>query len=197
MFDIGWSELLIIAVATLIVVGPKDLPVFLRTIGRYIGVLKRQASEFRSQFDDALRETEFDQIRQDVQNIKSDVTQSITATTTHLTDELSDAQKTLDEAVKDDTATYASVFGSSVPTGTDKSVEAAVAETKLTDDTLDVTHPDALTGDSWSTQDQQATEAGNKDLVAETPASQEASDVAGEDEVEQTSEKQAAERSGA
>ncbi len=197
MFDIGWSELLIIAVATLIVVGPKDLPVFLRTIGRYIGVLKRQASEFRSQFDDALRETEFDQIRQDVQNIKSDVTQSITATTTHLTDELSDAQKTLDEAVKDDTATYASVFGSSVPTGTDKSVEAAVAETKLTDDTLDVTHPDALTGDSWSTQDQQATEAGNEDLVAETLASQEASDVAGEDEVEQTSEKQAAERSGA
>ena len=57
MFDIGWSELLIIGVMALIVVGPKDLPVLLRNIGRYVGIIRSQASEFRAQFDEALRET--------------------------------------------------------------------------------------------------------------------------------------------
>ena len=51
MFEIGWSELLILAIVTLIFVGPKELPVFLRTLGRYAGSIKRQAAEFRSQFD--------------------------------------------------------------------------------------------------------------------------------------------------
>lgn len=77
MFDIGWSELLIIGVMALIVVGPKDLPVLLRNIGRYVGIIRRQASEFRAQFDEALRETEFDQIRKDVAGIKQDVTSTV------------------------------------------------------------------------------------------------------------------------
>jgi sec-independent protein translocase protein TatB len=73
MFDIGWSELLIIAVMALIVVGPKDLPVLLRTVGRYVGIVRRQAAEFRAQFDEALRESELDQIRKDVAGLKQDV----------------------------------------------------------------------------------------------------------------------------
>ncbi len=77
MFDIGWTELLIIGVMALIVVGPKDLPVLLRTIGRYVGIIRKQASEFRAQFDEALRETEFDQIRKDVAGIKQDVANSV------------------------------------------------------------------------------------------------------------------------
>jgi len=77
MFDIGWSELLIIGVMALIVVGPKDLPALLRTLGRYIGIIRRQASEFRTQFDDVLRETEIDQIRKDVAAIKNDVSSSM------------------------------------------------------------------------------------------------------------------------
>lgn len=63
MFDIGWTELLVIAVVAIIVVGPKDLPGMLRSLGRYAGKLKRTAGEFRSQFDDALRESEFDELR--------------------------------------------------------------------------------------------------------------------------------------
>ena len=47
MFEISWSELLILAVVTLLFVGPKDLPIFLRTIGRYAGAPRRQAAEFR------------------------------------------------------------------------------------------------------------------------------------------------------
>lgn len=79
MFDISWSELLILGIVTLVFVGPKELPVFLRTIGRYVGVVKRQASEFREQFDTAMREAELDQIRKDMMNVKSDVESSMRA----------------------------------------------------------------------------------------------------------------------
>ncbi len=63
MFDIGWTEILIIAVVAIIVVGPKDLPRMLRTLGRYAGQLRRTAGEFRSQFDDAIRDSELDELR--------------------------------------------------------------------------------------------------------------------------------------
>ncbi len=63
MFDIGWTELLIIAVVAIIIVGPKDLPGMLRSLGRYAGKMKRAAGEFRSQFDDALRDSELDELR--------------------------------------------------------------------------------------------------------------------------------------
>ncbi|MDX2289828.1 MAG: Sec-independent protein translocase protein TatB [Hyphomicrobiaceae bacterium] len=88
MFDIGWSELLVIGVVTLIMVGPKELPVFLRTIGKYIGILRRQASEFRAQFDAALRETELDQIRKDVAGMKEDVSGTMRSAQAQLDSEL-------------------------------------------------------------------------------------------------------------
>ena len=56
MFDITSSKLLILAIVALIVVGPKDLPILLRTIGKYLGIIRRHAAEFRGQFDEAMRE---------------------------------------------------------------------------------------------------------------------------------------------
>lgn len=72
MFDVGWQELLVIGIVALIVVGPKELPTLLRTVGKYIGVIKRQAAEFRAQFDEAMRESELDKLKQDVESIRSD-----------------------------------------------------------------------------------------------------------------------------
>jgi sec-independent protein translocase protein TatB len=69
MFDITSSKLLILGVVALIVIGPKDLPILLRTIGKYMGLMRRQANEFRAQFDEAMRETELDQIKKDVENL--------------------------------------------------------------------------------------------------------------------------------
>lgn len=69
MLDIGWTELLIIAVVAIIVVGPKDLPGMLRSLGRYAGQLRRTANEFRDQFDEALRESELDELRAGVEDI--------------------------------------------------------------------------------------------------------------------------------
>jgi len=58
MFDIGWTEIAVIAGVAIIVVGPKDLPGMLRTVGRTMGQVRRTANDFKRQFDDALREAE-------------------------------------------------------------------------------------------------------------------------------------------
>ncbi|MEC9470651.1 MAG: Sec-independent protein translocase protein TatB [Pseudomonadota bacterium] len=58
MFDIGWTELLVIACVAIIVVGPKDLPRMLRTLGQTIGKMRKLSREFQSTFNDALREAE-------------------------------------------------------------------------------------------------------------------------------------------
>lgn len=69
MFDLSWSELLVLAIVTLLLVGPKDLPAFLRTLGRYTGVVKRHAAEFRAHFDAAMREAELDALKKDVEEL--------------------------------------------------------------------------------------------------------------------------------
>ena len=58
MFDIGWSELLVIGVVALIAIGPKELPGVLRAIGHWAGKVRRMASEFQGQFQEAMREAE-------------------------------------------------------------------------------------------------------------------------------------------
>lgn len=58
MFDIGWTELIVVAVVMILVVGPKDLPRMLRTFGQTIGKVRRMAGEFQSTFNEALREAE-------------------------------------------------------------------------------------------------------------------------------------------
>lgn len=70
MFDLGWSKLLIIAVVAIVVVGPQELPALLRTLGRFVSQLRRQANEFRAQFEDMLKDTELQSIRKDLQDIK-------------------------------------------------------------------------------------------------------------------------------
>lgn len=63
MFDVGWSEILVIALVLIIVVGPKDLPPMLRTFGRMAARLRGMANEFKGQFDQALREADLDDVR--------------------------------------------------------------------------------------------------------------------------------------
>ena len=58
MFDIGWSEILVIAVVAVVAVGPKELPRMLRTFGKTMGQVRRTANDFKRQFDEALREAE-------------------------------------------------------------------------------------------------------------------------------------------
>jgi len=69
MFDIGWSELLVIAVVAIVVIGPKDLPRVLRSVGRWTGQVKRMARDFQNQFNEALREAELDSVKKEVENL--------------------------------------------------------------------------------------------------------------------------------
>jgi sec-independent protein translocase protein TatB len=71
MFDIGWSELLVIAVVAIVVVGPKDLPRLMRTFGHYAGKLRRAASEFQRQFEDAMRETEMEEVKKAIESVRT------------------------------------------------------------------------------------------------------------------------------
>ena len=64
MFDIGWTELLVIAVVLIVVVGPKDLPPMLRAFGKMTQRARKVAGDFRAQFDEALREADLDEVRQ-------------------------------------------------------------------------------------------------------------------------------------
>jgi sec-independent protein translocase protein TatB len=66
MFDIGWSELLLIAVVALVVIGPKELPGALRTLGQWMTKIRRMASEFQNQFQDAIREAELAELKKEV-----------------------------------------------------------------------------------------------------------------------------------
>ena len=71
MFEIAWTELLIVALVTLIVVGPRDLPMLLRTIGRYVGDAKRLAGSFHTWFDDVVREADLDLVRKELEAVKA------------------------------------------------------------------------------------------------------------------------------
>ncbi|CAN7407926.1 Sec-independent protein translocase protein TatB [Pararhizobium sp. LjRoot235] len=63
MLDVGWTELVVIAVVLIIVVGPKDLPPMLRTFGKMMTKMRGMANDFRQQFDEALKEADLDDVR--------------------------------------------------------------------------------------------------------------------------------------
>lgn len=96
MFEISWSELLILAVVVLIFVGPKDLPVFFNTLGKYMGALRRQANEFKRHFDDAMREAEMDNLRKELDGMREEFAKS----TSEAERAVSDTIKSADTAVK-------------------------------------------------------------------------------------------------
>lgn len=71
MFEVGWSEMLVIAVVMIVVVGPKDLPNMLRTFGRTTAKLRAMAADFQKQFNDALKEAELDDVKKSVDSLRS------------------------------------------------------------------------------------------------------------------------------
>jgi sec-independent protein translocase protein TatB len=68
--EVGGLEYLVIAAVALIVVGPKDLPVMLRKLGQWLARLRAMAAEFRASFDDMARQSELDELRQEVEAMR-------------------------------------------------------------------------------------------------------------------------------
>ncbi|MGE0765404.1 MAG: Sec-independent protein translocase protein TatB [Hyphomicrobiaceae bacterium] len=107
MFDLTSSKLLILAVVALIVVGPKDLPALMRTIGRYMGMIRRQANEFRAQFEDAMRDSELSDLKKEVEQLGEDARSTLretgNAVESHVGDVTREMNASLSEIDKPDT----------------------------------------------------------------------------------------------
>ena len=74
MFDIGWSELVVIAVVALIAIGPKELPGVLRMVGQWMGKARKMAAEFQGQFQEAMREAEMAELKKTFDEVKEAAT---------------------------------------------------------------------------------------------------------------------------
>jgi sec-independent protein translocase protein TatB len=70
MFNIGWSEYLIIAVVALIAIGPKELPGVLRMVGQWVAKARKMAAEFQGQFQEAMREAEMADLKKSFDEVK-------------------------------------------------------------------------------------------------------------------------------
>jgi sec-independent protein translocase protein TatB len=81
MFDIGWSEMAVIMLVALIVIGPKDLPRLARTLGQWVAKGRGMAREFQRSLEDMAREAELDDVKREIEKVgRMDIKKSIEKT---------------------------------------------------------------------------------------------------------------------
>jgi sec-independent protein translocase protein TatB len=73
MFDISWTEFLLIGIVALVFIGPKELPAVMRTLGQYTRKIRSMAAEFQGQFQEAMREAEMGDLKKSVDDLASDI----------------------------------------------------------------------------------------------------------------------------
>jgi sec-independent protein translocase protein TatB len=69
MFGFGWGEIVVIGIVALIAIGPKELPTVLRSVGHWMGKIRRMANEFQGQFQEALREAELTDLKKHAEEV--------------------------------------------------------------------------------------------------------------------------------
>ena len=122
MFDIGWGELLIIGIVALIAIGPKELPAALRALGQWMTKIRRMASDFQNQFQEAMREAELSDLKKEVDDMASQASKM-----THF-DVLDDVRKEVETAQRD--------------------IESSVTSMPTSDEPVESTPPVTLTSTS-------------------------------------------------
>jgi sec-independent protein translocase protein TatB len=95
MFDFGYGELLIIAIAALIFIGPKELPGVLRALGQWTSKIRRMAGEFQNQFQEAMREAELADLKNEVDDMAAQASRYSNF------DPISEVRKDLDNAQRE------------------------------------------------------------------------------------------------
>ena len=73
MFDISWTEFLLIGVVALVVIGPKELPAVMRTLGQWTRKVRSMAADFQNQFQEAMREAEMADLKKQVDDMAHDI----------------------------------------------------------------------------------------------------------------------------
>jgi len=98
MFDISWFELLVVGVVALVIIGPKDLPRTLRNIAQWVRRGRRMMNQFRSGFDDMVREAELDELRQQASKLQS---YDLKDEAGRMIDPTGDVQRDVEDAVRE------------------------------------------------------------------------------------------------
>ena len=110
--DFGWTELLVIAIVLIVVVGPKDLPRVVRGFSKSLGSMRKMAGDFRKQFDDALSEAELDDLKTLADDVKGmdprskikDALNPLGEIGKDINDELKGVAKSIEDDFEDDKA---------------------------------------------------------------------------------------------
>jgi sec-independent protein translocase protein TatB len=122
MFGLNWGEVLVIGIVALIAIGPKELPTVLRTLGQWMGKVRRMANEFQNQFNEALREAEFADLKKHADEISTSVSEI------GQIDPIGDVQKDVEHAFADTPA-----LDAPVEPAADAAVEGVATPTAVTD----------------------------------------------------------------
>lgn len=102
MLDIGWVELSIIALITILVVGPKEIPRVLRTVTQIMRKVRGMASEFQSGIDELARESELDDLKKDIEKTASRDFASELENTIDPTGEVTESVRDIETSLKED-----------------------------------------------------------------------------------------------
>jgi len=132
MFDIGWGQLVVIGIVVLIAIGPKELPSVLRTVGQWMGKVRRMASDFQGQFQEAMREAEVADLKKQF----DEATSAATNLTAGIGDPLESARKEMETALGDQPAS------SATPSAPSDAQPSTVSATDKTTPVVDVPPPE-------------------------------------------------------
>jgi sec-independent protein translocase protein TatB len=122
MFDIGWSELVVIAVVALIAIGPKELPGVLRMVGQWMGKARKMAAEFQGQFQEAMREAEMADLKKTFDEVKE------AATGFTKDNVMTSLQKDVGEALRIDDVDKPAISKDETPPAPDAQIASAIGE---------------------------------------------------------------------
>ena len=126
MLDIGWPELLIVALVTIMVVGPKELPRVLRTVTQMMRKVRAMASEFQSGIDDLAREAELDDLKKDIEKVASTDIAGELENEIDPTGEVTKSMREIETSLKEDPREASGAEKSPEP-GADSSIPQAAA----------------------------------------------------------------------
>ena len=150
MFDIGWSEILVIAVVALIAIGPKELPGVLRMMGQWMGKARKMAAEFQGQFQEAMREAEMADLKKSFDEVREAASGfSKGSLITSLTRDVTDALRIDDVDKPAETPAMPALEPPTTPT----TPEAPAPETLVEATTHEASEPVAVTREEVQPQD--------------------------------------------
>jgi sec-independent protein translocase protein TatB len=131
MFDLAWSEIALIGVVALIVIGPKDLPGAIRGVAQMLGKARRMAGEFQTHVDEMVREAKLDEVKREIDQFKTNVQNEVYKATQvdelkrDIVDPLKDTMRDLERPFDQPAPTAATPADGTVPAPTPEPASTA------------------------------------------------------------------------